>query len=86
MARCKLRPQVALAFFGSANVREQQRENVAVEQAAAHDFHRRNAQPLLVNFPARPHRAGVGPSDIGVMRARRDVEIRMRLSGIGGCL
>ena len=74
VTRGELRAEVALAFFGSANIVEQQRENVAVESSAAHDLHRRNAKSFLINLATRAHRTSVGSADIGVMRASGDEE------------
>ena len=73
-ASCAL--QVALAFFGSANIVEQQREDVAIDRAGAHDLNRRNAKAFLVNLAAWTHGAGEGPTDVGVMGAGGDEEIR----------
>ena len=75
VARRQLRAEVAFALLGSANIVQQHGEQVAVEFAAAHDLHRRNAQPFLVNLATGAHRAGVGAANIGVMRARGDEEI-----------
>src|SRR5208337_5066024 len=60
-----LSTEVAFAFFGSANVVEEDRQHVGDKLSAAHDFDGRDAEAFLVNFAARAHRAGVSSADIG---------------------
>ncbi len=77
-ARGDLRGQIAFAFARSAHVGEKNRQDVAHDAAAFHDFYGRDAQPFFINFAREAHGAGVRASDIGVVRAIGDVEQRPR--------
>ncbi len=48
----------------------------AIDAAAAHEQHGRNADALLINFARQRHRARAHAAHIGMMRAIRDVETR----------
>ena len=72
----KLRSQITFAFFGSTNVVQEQSQHVAVDLAAANNPDRRNAKAFLIDLAARPHRSGIGPSDVGVMRPSGNIKGR----------
>jgi hypothetical protein len=81
----KLGAQVALAFFGSTNIVEQQLLYIAIDGTGTNDFHRGNAKTFLVNFATRTHGSGEGAADVGVMGAGRDEKMRRGRTPGAGC-
>ena len=77
-----LSAEVAFAFFGRADVVEEERQHIGDKFSAAHDFDGRDAQAFLVDFAAGAHGAGVSSADIGVVSAGSDVEVGV-LCGAG---
>src|SRR5262249_32861249 len=64
-----LRPQVSLPLLRRTYVVQEQGKDIRLHFAGPHDLYRRNAQSLLVNFAAKPHRTRKGTSHVGVMGA-----------------
>ena len=67
--------KVAFAFFGRADVVEQERQHIGDEFPAAHNFDGRNAEAFLVDFAAGAHGAGVGSANIGMVSTGSDIEV-----------
>ncbi len=82
MAGRDLRPQVAFAFLRGAHIVEQHRQYIRIHRAPPHQFHRRDAHALLIDFAAKPHRAGISPAHIGMMRPRSNIEIGIHVARV----
>src|ERR1019366_6130141 len=75
LASGDLGSEVAFAFFGCADVVEEKGQHIGNKLSTAHDFDRRNAEALLVNFAAGAHGARVSSAHIGMVSAGSDVEV-----------
>ncbi len=75
--RHALGQQVAFALHGRAHIRENQIEQCAVDAAAAHQQHRRNADSLLINLARQRHGSRTHAADVSVVRAVRHEERRL---------
>src|SRR2546423_10386469 len=67
--RPNLRLEIRATLRSPAHVRKQQLHHVDINVAAAHNAHRRNAQPLAVNIRRKPHRTRRSPANVSVMRS-----------------
>src|SRR6202521_3127506 len=54
-----LSAEVAFAFFGRADIVEEESQHIGDKFSATHDFDGRDAESFLVDFAAGPHGAGV---------------------------
>ena len=70
-----LRAQVPFALLRRAHIIEQHRQYIRLHRAPPHQFHRWNAYALLIDFAAKPHRPGISPAHIRMMRPRRNMKI-----------
>ena len=70
-----LSAQVAFAFFGRADIVEEEGQHIGDEFSATHDFDGRDAEAFLVDFAAGAHGAWISSADIGVVSAGSDVEV-----------
>ena len=68
--------EIPFALVRSANVIEQQRENITIHFSGSHDGHWRNPQSFLVNFAAKPHGSRIRATDISVVGPRCNIEVR----------
>ncbi len=66
--------EVPLALGRSAHIGQQQAQQLTVELPAAHDLHRRDAQPLLEDLGGEGERARGHAADIGMVGAVGDEE------------
>jgi len=73
-AGAELRSEIAFALSGRADVGENQREDLRVHFASAHELDGRNPNSLLRDFAAWAHGPGEHSADVGVMGAVGDVE------------
>ncbi len=80
MTGSELCSQVSLAFDRCTDIAQKKRKYVRLSFPSPHKFDRRDAKSFLVDLTAKSHGAGISAADVGVMCARRHVEIRQ---GVG---